>query len=178
MKFGFKNKIKGDIKMKKISKLLLVITLAFTLVACGTSEAQKSLENTLKNVQTGKVLDPSDKDSVTIAAIFKKMTYQVKKVTENGNTADIEVNIKAVDLSLYMKEYMATMIPLAFAGATEEEIEEKATEFFTELGTRSDLKYIETDVIVRMEKEDGKWNLVNNDDVMDAITGNLSNIFE
>ena len=164
--------------MKKIFKLLLVITLTFTLVACGTSEAQKSLENTLKNIQTGKILNPSDKDLVIIASILKKMTYQVKKVTENGNTADIEVNIKAVNLSLYMREYMATMIPLAFAGATEEEIEENATKFFTELGNRGDLKYIETDIIVRMEKEDGKWKLVNNGDIMNAIAGNLSNIFE
>lgn len=164
--------------MKKISKIFLAITLTFILIACGTSGAHKSLENTLKEIQSGKTLDLSNKNSAFVATILKKMTYQVKKTTVNGNTADIEVYIKAVDLSLYMKQYMNAMIYLTFAGATEEEIEENKTKLFTGLGNRSDLKYIETDVIVKMKKEDGKWNIVNNEEVMNAITGNLSNIFE
>ncbi|AVQ26596.1 hypothetical protein C4N20_00360 [Fusobacterium ulcerans] len=60
---------------------------------------------------------------------------------------------------------MTLMIPLSFAGATDEEIEEDATKFFTALGTRSDLKYIETNIVIREE-------------VMDVITGNVSKIFK
>ncbi len=157
-----------------MKKLFLITFLLSSLTAYSISDAQKSLENTLKEFQAGKMIDSTDVESGVIAPIFEKMTYKIKNITENENEADIELGIKAVNLGIYMDEYANTVQPSSSSEATEE----NAIKFFTELKNRNNLKYIETDIIIRMEKTDGEWFIVNNDEIIDAITGNPSNMFE
>ncbi|WP_308009102.1 hypothetical protein [uncultured Fusobacterium sp.] len=158
--------------MKKL--FLITFLTLLSLTTYSISEAQKSLENTLKEFQAGKMIDSTDVESAVIAPVFKKMTYKIKNITENENEADIELGIKAVDLGIYMEEYANTVQP----SSSSKTAEENAIKFFTELKNRNNLKYIETDIIIRMEKTDGEWFIVNNDEIIDAITGNLSNMFE
>lgn len=177
IKWKNSHKLKRSPAMKKLF-LILIIFLLFPLIIWGTSEAQKSLENTLKEFQAGEIIESTDVDSSIIAPIFKKMTYKINTIKEKENEADIELTIKAVDLNIYMKEYANIIQLLTLDGATEEEIQENAIKFFMELIDRSDLKYIKTDIVIRMERNDDEWFIVNNDEIIDAITGNLSKTFE
>ena len=83
--------------MKKL--FLITFLTLLSLTTYSISEAQKSLENTLKEFQAGKMIDSTDVESAVIAPVFKKMTYKIKNITENENEADIELGIKAVDLA-------------------------------------------------------------------------------
>ncbi|MDU1911325.1 hypothetical protein [Fusobacterium sp.] len=157
-----------------MTKLFLIIFLLVSLSIYGASEAQRFLESTLKEFQTGKMIESTDVETNVIAPVFKKMTYKIKNITENKNTTEILLSIKAVDVGKYIEEYQSSTSD----EITDEQIEEKATKFFIELEKRNDLKYIETDIIVTLEKSDGEWFIVNNDEIIDVLTGDISSMFE
>lgn len=157
-----------------MTKLFLIIFLLVSLSIYCASEAQRFLESTLKEFQMGKMIESTDVETTIIAPIFKKMTYKIKNITENKNTAEILLSIKAVDIEKYIAEYQSSISDKI----TDKQIEEKATKFFIELEKRNDLKYIETDIIVTLEKSDGEWFIVNNDEIIDVLTGDISSMFE
>ena len=56
---------------------------------------------------------------------------------------------------------------------TEEEINQKAVDYFTELlKSEKKLEFTETNIQVQMKKISGKWNILNTDDIYTAIAGN------
>lgn len=53
-----------------------------------------------------------------------------------------------------------------------------ATKFFDDLFKRADLSYVEKNLIVKMQKEDGEWKLVNLSEVIGAALGGLDELFK
>ena len=77
-------------------------------------------------IQTIDFIASTDIESTVLTLILKKMTYKVKKGTE----ADIEITIKAVDLNIYLEEYIQFLI---LNEVTEDEIEENAIIFLKKI---------------------------------------------
>ena len=55
-----------------------------------------------------------DDNEVTkmMAKILEKATYTVNRVEENGNVSELDVTIKAVNLTKYLTEFMVSLKPL------------------------------------------------------------------
>ena len=177
--------------MKKFLKFVLIGMSVLFLVSCGKPDSQKAFEssftssikafensfNTLATELEKKIPD-DDPVSKSFAKAIKKATYKVNKVTENGDTADIDVTIKGINIPGYMGELMSSVMPLAMSGAPESVLDAAATKFFDDLLKSKDLSYVEKNLIVKMQKEDGEWKIVNFSEVLGAALGGLDKLFE
>lgn len=163
--------------MKKMLKVLFASLMLFTLVACGTPESQKALDDYLGTIKSGQFIEKtaSQKEKVFVK-LFQKMEYKILKTNETVDKSEIEVHIKAVNLAGYMADYIRAMMPLAFSGASEKAIDAAATKYFDDLSKSEDLSYIEQDVTVYLSKKDGKWTIDNGDELTNIVTGNLMEV--
>lgn len=166
--------------MKKFLKFVLIGMSVLFLVSCGKPDSQKAFESSFKLLASELEKQVPNDDPVTksFAKAIKKATYKVNKVTENGDTADIDVTIKGINIPGYMGELMSSVMPLAMSGAPESALDAAATKFFDDLFKRSDLSYVEKNLIVKMQKEDGEWKIVNFSEVLGAALSGLDKLFE
>ena len=90
--------------MRKILHYLLLSFALFMLVACGKPSSQKTFENFFKEFQTDLIRkeEKSVEPFKTILKIYEKTTYRINKVEENGDNAQLDITIKAVNLEKYM----------------------------------------------------------------------------
>ena len=161
--------------MKKVFCYIILTCMFLMLVACGKPSSQKTFENFFKEFQNDLIKreEGSVEPFKTILKISEKTTYKINKVEENGDNAQLDVTIKAVNLGKYTDELYAHLEATASAELTEEEINQKAIEYFTELlKNEKKLEFIETNIQVQMKKISGKWNILNTDDIYTAIAGN------
>ena len=135
---------------------------------------EKAFDEKVKEVkeQVTKSGEEGLESTKLVAKIFNKVTYKVNKVEENGDNAELDVTIKAVNLGKYMDELSAHLKATASAEPTEEELNKIAVEYFTELlKNEKDLEYSESNVQIQMTKIDGKWEIENAADFYIALYG-------
>ena len=161
--------------MKKVFCYIILTCMFLMLVACGKPSSQKTFENFFKEFQNDLIKreEGSVEPFKTILKISEKTTYKINKVEENGDNSELNVTIKAVNLGKYTDELSAHLEATASAELTEEEINQKAVDYFTELlKSEKKLEFTETNIQVQMKKISGKWNILNTDDIYTAIAGN------
>ena len=161
--------------MKKIFRYLILACMFLMLVACGKKDSEKAFDEKVKEVKTDLIKreEKSVEPFKTILKIYEKTTYKINKVEENGDNAQLDVTIKAVNLEKYMDELSTHLQATASVELTEEEINQKAIDYFTELlKNEKNLEFTETNIQVQMQKISGKWNILNTDDIYTAITSN------
>ena len=161
--------------MKKIFRYILLSFALLMLVACGKPDSQKAFEKGFK--ETMSEIDKKmneDENEVTkmMAKILEKSTYTVNKVEENGNVSELDITIKAVDLTKYLSEFMLSLKPMIETNMGEEAFTKATVDYFSDL-SKKDLDYTETNIKVHMEKIDGQWKVINTDDVLVGIFGGL-----
>jgi len=72
-----------------------------------------------------------------------------------------------------MSQAISEMIPLAFAGLSEEELEQKSTEtMISAIANNKDTTYTK-EVDISLVKGENNWLIVPDNDLADAITGGL-----
>ena len=160
--------------MKKIFRYIIFACMFLMLVACGKKDSEKAFDEKVKEVkeQATKNGEEGLESTKLIAEIFNKATYKVNKVEENGDNAELDVTIKAVNLSKYVDELSAHLQKTASAEPTEEELNKIAVEYFNELlKNEKDLEYSESNVKIQMTKIDGKWEIENSADFYIALYG-------
>ena len=96
----------------------------------------------------------------------------MNKVEENGNVSELDITIKAVDLTKYLSEFMLSLKPMIETNMGEEAFTKATFDYFSDL-SKKDLDYTETNIKVHMEKIDGQWKVINTDDVLVGIFGGL-----
>ena len=161
--------------MKKFFCYIILACMFLMLVACGKPSSQKTFENFFKEFQTDLIKreEKSVEPFKTILKIYEKTTYKINKVEENADNAQLDVTIKAVNLGKYMDELSTYLQATASVELTEEEINQKAIDYFTELlKNEKNLEFTETNIQVQMQKISGKWNILNTDDIYTVITSN------
>lgn len=166
--------------MKKFLKFILIGVSLLFLVSCGKPDSQKAFENSFNTLATEleKKIPDDDPVSKSFAKAIKKATYKINKVTENGESADIDVTIKGINLPAYMGELMSSIMPLAMSGAPDAALDAAATKFFDDLLKSKDLSYVEKNLIVKMQKIDGEWKIENGTEVIGAALGGLDELFK
>lgn len=165
--------------MKKIFRYLLLSCMFLMLVACGKPESQKAFEDKFKefNSFVTEKMQGADEGTKKMAEIMSKATFKVNKVEEKGENSELNVTVKAVNLAKYVNEYIAAATAKF---GTEKEPDEKefndfSIEYFTNVANDKNLEYVDTDVNVKMQKIDGKWEVVNADELVLGILGGAGN---
>ena len=161
--------------MKKIFRYILLSFALLMLVACGKPDSQKAFEKGFKETMSeiDKKMNEGDNEATKMMAkILQKASYTVNKVEENGNVSELDITIKAVDLTKYLSEFMLSLKPLIETNMGEEAFTKATVDYFSDL-SKKDLDYTETNIKVHMEKIDGEWKVINTDDVLVGIFGGL-----
>ena len=161
--------------MKKIFRYILLSFALLMLVACGKPDSQKAFEKGFKETMSeiDKKMDEGDNEATKMMAkILQKASYTVNKVEENGNVSELDITIKAVDLTKYLSEFMLSLKPMIETNMGEEAFTKATVDYFSDL-SKKDLDYTETNIKVHMEKIDGEWKVINTDDVLVGIFGGL-----
>ena len=161
--------------MKKIFRYILLSFALLMLVACGKPDSQKAFEKGFKETMTdiSKKMSEGDNEATKMMAkILQKASYTVNKVEENGNVSELDITIKAVDLTKYLSEFMLSLKPMIETNMGEEAFTKATVDYFSDL-SKKDLDYTETNIKVHMEKIDGQWKVINTDDVLVGIFGGL-----
>ncbi|PGH22902.1 DUF5105 domain-containing protein [Fusobacterium polymorphum] len=144
-------------------------------MACGKPDSQKAFEKGFKETMSeiDKKMNEGDNEATKMMAkILQKASYTVNKVEENGNVSELDITIKAVDLTKYLSEFMLSLKPLIETNMGEEAFTKATVDYFSDL-SKKDLDYTETNIKVHMEKIDGQWKVINTDDVLVGIFGGL-----
>ncbi|WP_147370254.1 DUF5105 domain-containing protein [Fusobacterium nucleatum] len=161
--------------MKKIFRYILLSFALLMLVACGKPDSQKAFEKGFKETMSeiDKKMNEGDNEATKMMAkILQKASYTVNKVEENGNVSELDITIKAVDLTKYLSEFMLSLKPMIETNMGEEAFTKATVDYFSDL-SKKDLDYTETNIKVHMEKIDGQWKVINTDDVLVGIFGGL-----
>ncbi|WP_339006442.1 DUF5105 domain-containing protein [Fusobacterium polymorphum] len=161
--------------MKKIFRYILLSFALLMLVACGKPDSQKAFEKGFKETMSeiDKKMNKGDNEATKMMAkILQKASYTVNKVEENGNVSELDITIKAVDLTKYLSEFMLSLKPMIETNMGEEAFTKATVDYFSDL-SKKDLDYTETNIKVHMEKIDGQWKVINTDDVLVGIFGGL-----
>ena len=161
--------------MKKIFRYILLSFALLMLVACGKPDSQKAFEKGFKEtmIEIDKKMNEGDNEATKMMAkILQKASYTVNKVEENGNVSELDITIKAVDLTKYLSEFMLSLKPMIETNMGEEAFTKATVDYFSDL-SKKDLDYTETNIKVHMEKIDGQWKVINTDDVLVGIFGGL-----
>jgi len=161
--------------MKKIFCYILLSFALLMLVACGKPDSQKAFEKGFKETMSeiDKKMNEGDNEATKMMAkILQKASYTVNKVEENGNVSELDITIKAVDLTKYLSEFMLSLKPMIETNMGEEAFTKATVDYFSDL-SKKDLDYTETNIKVHMEKIDGQWKVINTDDVLVGIFGGL-----
>ena len=161
--------------MKKIFRYILLSFALLMLVACGKPDSQKAFEKGFKETMSeiDKKMNEGDNEATKMMAkILQKASYTVNKVEENGNVSELDITIKAVDLTKYLSEFMLSLKPMIETNMGEEAFTKATVDYFSDL-SKKDLDYTETNIKVHMEKIDGQWKVINTDDILVGIFGGL-----
>ena len=161
--------------MKKIFRYVLLLGMFLMLVACGKPDSQKAFEKGFKETMTeiDKKMSEGDNEATKMMAkILQKATFVVNKVEEKGDESQLDVTIKAVNLTKYLTEFMVSLKPLIESNMGEEAFTKATVDYFSDL-SKKDLDYTETNVKIYMEKINGEWKVINTDDILVGIFGGL-----
>ena len=161
--------------MKKIFRYILLSFALLMLVACGKPDSQKAFEKGFKETMSeiDKKMNEGDNEATKMMGkILQKASYTVNKVEENGNVSELDITIKAVDLTKYLSEFMLSLKPMIETNMGEEAFTKATVDYFSDL-SKKDLDYTETNIKVHMEKIDGQWKVINTDDILVGIFGGL-----
>lgn len=184
--------------IKKLLCFLMISTLSLALVACGPKpeESVKSFFNALQkqdiktavnfveNGDSTKLLSGDANEDKIINQVFSKVKYEIVSSTVSGNTATVKAKVTSSDLVKITSKMVTDLMPTLMASAMSGNTDEKKTdqlieEYFIKNISASDAPMTTTNVDIKLIKSNDKktWLIQGNDDLANALTGNISKAF-
>ena len=162
--------------MKKIFRYLILCFAVLMLVACGKPDSQKAFEERFKECNSTMIanMEGADECSKKMAEIINKATYKVNKVEEKGDSSELNITVKAVNLGKYVNEYIAAATEKYGADVPadkQEEFNKFSVDFFTNVANDKNVEYIETEVNIQMQKSEEGWRITNPEALVSAVLG-------
>ena len=174
-----------------MKKLLVGLLLTISLISYGTTKVQKDFEGKLKKLKSGnedKIGNLNQYFGIFISDLVildilrsghKKMTYKINSAKVEGDTAVINLDMKAPKLSHYYPElrkkiFESIVYQIFYAEPREIEEDEFLNNFYEKKLNSKYLKYSKENINVYLKKEGNDW-LVDeeeskNDDFNEMIT--------
>ena len=167
--------------MKKILHYLLLSFALFMLVACGKPDSQKAFEERFKefNSLITEQVQNADEGSKKLAEIISKATFKVNKVEEKGDSSELNVTVKAINLEKYINEYVTAVTEKYgenIPADKQEEFNKFSVDFFSNIVNDKNLEYVETEVNVQMQKSQEGWVITNPNDLVSATLGGAGSL--
>ena len=167
--------------MKKIFRYVLLSFAVLMLVACGKPDSQKAFEERFKefNSLITEQVQNADEGSKKLAEIISKATFKVNKVEEKGDSSELNVTVKAINLEKYINEYVTAVTEKYgenIPADKQEEFNKFSVEYFTNVLNDKNVEYVENDVNVKMQKVEGEWKITNPNELVSAILGGAGNL--
>ena len=162
--------------MKKIFRYLILCFAVLMLVACGKPDSQKAFEERFKEFNSTMIanMEGADEGSKKMAEIINKATYKVNKVEEKGDSSELNITVKAINLGKYINEYIAAATEKYGADVPadkQEEFNKFSVDFFTNVANDKNVEYIETEVNIQMQKSEEGWRITNPEALVSAVLG-------
>ena len=167
--------------MKKIFYYLLLSCVFLMLVACGKPDSQKAFEERFKefNSLITEQVQNADEGSKKLAEIISKATFKVNKVEEKGDSSELNVTVKAINLEKYINEYVTAVTKKYgenIPADKQEEFNKFSVDFFSNIVNDKNLEYVETEVNVQMQKSQEGWVITNPNDLVSATLGGAGSL--
>lgn len=185
--------------MKRILLVFLIIFLIFGLVGCSSGESpEQAVKNALDALKVADIEKASkyiNYDELTdetqsedkaatvdseemLKLILKNLSYNVKSSSINGNSATVNAEIINTDMSKIIADFIHQAFAFIFSGLTEEQLDKKYLEIFTDLMNRNDNKTVTNTVEIQLSKTEDSWKINVSDELADAIFGGLHSAAE
>jgi len=182
-----------------LRKTILFLTLSIvmlSLIGCSSAKPDASVKGLLDSIKkldfnTAQTFIKSDspqeqfkydspEQEKIVKAIFDKISYEIVSTTKEGDTAKVKTKVTSIDMPRTSSKLMSDMMSLILAQSLSDNKVDEAKQ--TEMITQSFINALNdpnvakttTEVDIELVKEGKKWLVVPNDELLDAITGNIS----
>lgn len=182
-------------KNKRKLKIMAVILLTLSLVGCG-AKPDATVKNFFASAQKSDIAAMTtyiSKDTTTdsfkytdadqekiVKSIFSKVSYEIVSSSVSGKNAVVKTKVTSLDLPKIYSKLVADMLPTLFAQAMAGNKDDTQAQLMTAL-TNSindpNAPKTTTEVDIKLAKGDKGWLIVANDDLINALTGNMKKAF-
>lgn len=181
--------------LKKFIGVITSFCLLMSITACGGPKPDDAVKgffdalnkNDLKTASTfvngnHKKLSYDNADQKKIVEkLFPKIKYKIISSTVSGDTAKVKVDITAPDLVKVTNKMINDLLPTIFADAMNGNVDEKKTQksiedYYIKSLSAKNVTMTSNKVNIDLVKSADKktWLIKSNDDLVNAVTGNLS----
>jgi azurin len=183
------------LKNSKILKITAVIVCSFSLVACGAkpdatvknffASAQKadivSMANYISKDTNKESFKYTEADQEKIVkSVLSKLSYEIVSSSVTGKNAVVKTKVTSIDLPKIYGKLITDMLPTLFTQALagkEAEAQAQIMTAFTNSINDPNVAKTTTDVDIKLIKNDKGWVIETNDDLQNALTGNMAKAF-
>jgi hypothetical protein len=183
------------LKNNKILKIMAGIIFSLSLVACGAKpeatvkkffiSAQKadilSMANFISKDTNKESFKYTDADQEkTFKAVLSKVSYEIVSSSVTGKNAVVKTKVTSIDLPKIYGKLITDMLPTLFTQAMsgkEDDAQAQIMTAFTNSINDPNAPKTTTDVDIKLIKNDKGWLIEANDDLQNALTGNMSKAF-
>ncbi len=189
------------LRNKKTLSIILIAILLISITGCSGPDPKETVEAYLETVKKGE-LEESEKYLVDGGSgadedndldeeseelldeisnnIFSKIEYELSDSEVDGDKAKVEAKITAPDLEKVFYEvfgdsFMMTLMEFMDEEGEidEEELEKRMMDKFKNILNKEDLETVTQNVKINLEKKENEWLIVMDDDLLNALSGNL-----
>ena len=191
-----KNKnTKTDQKKKWIPTAIVAIAViaiiaVLTVMIVVSSDPKKSLDGLLTNLRSGNFekaqeylsgdeteLTDTSLDEEAQKLLFEKLSWNIKKVTQEKDKATIVVEIRNKDFQTVVNNYAKRALNAAKeaigSGNTESISEQDFQQYFLEELKNEEIQTTTNEKTINAVKVDNKWKIVSDDELVNAILPGL-----
>ena len=171
-------KIKGEIK--KIDNRIIIgvavaVVVLIAILACVflmSDSPKKTVDSILSDLKSGKIMfsDLSEEEDFKEEAqklFFNKLQWKIINIKEEGNTANVEIEITNKDFKTIMSNCMQKMFKLAITGQNIGE--QEATNYLVEELKNDEIQTVTSNQFIKVEKKDGKWEIVKDEELLNIL---------
>lgn len=189
--------------VKTVISVFLMIALVFSLTGCGEGKKAEAAVNGMfaafKALDFEKAGEYINLDEMSVGSgdeitgdtamfmkhLFDRLEYEVVSSEKaDKDVVHVVVNVTAVDMKPVMADYFSKALQYAFSMAfspnppSDEEAAKKMEEMFKECATKDGLETVTNEVVIEVKNQEGKWIVVPDEDLTDALLGGLSSAVE
>lgn len=141
------------------------------LMALKTGDFIKAEEfvNYQEMVQSSELADGENEESQKL--FFDRLEWNINEIKKDVNTATAQVEITNKDYKTILSNYMQKVLKIAFSGQSMSE-QEMQNSLIEELKNQ-EVQTATNMVTMQLEKKDGKWRVISNEDLMFGLMPGL-----
>lgn len=186
---------------KLVSFLLLVLLLTMLTIGCSPGVSPDKVtkdffdamikgdfETAAKltggtDIKKGVLKTPKDKQGERLAkSILARIKYEISDTKIEGDRAEVSVKVTAPDLLRITSKAMSELLPMAFAmafseGQSQEKSDALFQQYFENAINDPNAPMTTSNIKVKLEKKDGSWVVKPDDELLNALTGNMAKAF-